>query len=92
MRPLLPVTTTIAATKKGLMESVYRMGLAAIDELLRGDAEKVAGTKGRRDLGRARNHRGSAPDELTSGGRRVQVARPACETAETARSRCRCRR
>ena len=76
MRLLLPITTAIAATKKGLMELVHRMGLAALDELLRVDAENVAGKKGRRDPGRARNHWGSAPSELTFGGRRVQVPRP----------------
>jgi transposase-like protein len=76
MRLLLPITTAIAATKKGLMELVHRMGLAALDELLRGDAEKVAGQKGRRDLGRTRNHWGTTPSELTFGGRRVRIARP----------------
>jgi putative transposase len=76
MRLLLPITTAIAATKKGLMELVHRMGLAALDELLRVEAGKVAGQKGRRDPGRTRNHWGTAPSELTFGGRRVRIARP----------------
>lgn len=76
MRLLLPMTTAIAATKKGLMELVHRMGLAALDELLRDDAEKLAGRKGHREPGRTRNHWGTTPGELTFGGRRVQIARP----------------
>jgi putative transposase len=76
MRLLLPMTTAVAATKKGLMELVHRLGLAALDELLRVDAEELVGEKGRRQRGRERNHWGTAPGELTFGGRRVQVARP----------------
>jgi putative transposase len=76
MRLLLPITTAVAATKKGLMELVHRMGLCALGELLRLDAEKLAGPKGRRRPGRARNHWGMAPSELTFGGRRIQIARP----------------
>jgi putative transposase len=76
MRLLLPMTTAVAATKKGLMDLVHRLGLAALDELLRVDAEELVGEKGRRQRGRERNHWGTAPGELTFGGRRVQVARP----------------
>lgn len=76
MRLLLPMTTAVAATKKGMMELVHRLGLAALDELLRVDAEELVGEKGRRQRDRERNHWGTAPGELTFGGRRVQVARP----------------
>ncbi|MEO6866881.1 MAG: hypothetical protein ABI200_02555 [Gaiellales bacterium] len=76
MRLLLPMTTAVAATKKGMMELVHRLGLAALGELLRVDAEELVGEKGRRQRGRERNHWGTAPGELTFGGRRVQVARP----------------
>lgn len=76
LRLLLPMTAAIAATKKGLMELVHRMGLAALDEVLRLDAEKLVGPKGRRQRGRARNHWGATNGELTFGGRRVQIPRP----------------
>ena len=76
MRLLLPMTTAIAATKKGLMELVHRMGLAALDELLRDDAEKLAGRKRHREPGRERTHWGTTPGKLTFGGRWVQIARP----------------
>ena len=83
MKLLVPVAAALAATKKGLMEFVYRMGLAALGELLRVDAEKVAGCKGRRQARRTRNHWGTAPSELTFGGRRMQVARPRVRDRDT---------
>ena len=73
---LIRVATAIAATKNGLMGLVHRMGLSALDELLRVDAEKIAGPKGRHRARRTRNHWGTAPGELTFGCRRVQVTRP----------------
>ena len=76
MKLLLPVITAIGATRNGVMELVHRLGLASLGELLRLDAEKLAGEKGRRRPGRELNHWGTTPGELTFGGRKIQVARP----------------
>ena len=76
MRLLLPVITAVAATTNGVMELVHRLGLASLGELLRLDAEGLAGEKGRRQPGRELNHWGTTRGELTFGGRKLQVARP----------------
>ena len=76
MKLLLPVITAVAATRNGVMELVHRLGLASLGELLRLDAEKLAGEKGRHRAGRELNHWGTTPGELTFGGRKLRVERP----------------
>ncbi len=44
---LLPMIAGIAATKADLTEWVYEQGLTALHELLRNDAEEIAGPKGK---------------------------------------------
>ena len=66
----------IAATKADLTEWVYEQGLTALHLLLREDAEKIAGPKGKHEKERTHNHWGSTDGELSFGGRRIQVSRP----------------
>lgn len=73
---LLPMVAGIAATRNGLMEFVHDAGLRALAELLRADAEDIAGPKGKHRATRQYNHWGTAPSELTFGGRRISVRRP----------------
>ena len=73
---LLPMIAGIAATKADLMEWVYEQGLTALHLLLREDAEKIAGPKGKHEKERTHNHWGSTDGELSFGGRRIQVSRP----------------
>ena len=80
MKLLLPVITAIGATRNGVMELVHRLGLASLGELLRLDAEKLAGEKGRRRPGRELNHWGTTPGELTFGGRKISGRASACSS------------
>ena len=72
---LLPMIAGIAATKADLTEWVYEQGLTALHLLLREDAEKIAGPKGKHEKERTHNHWGSTDGELSFGGRRIQVSR-----------------
>ena len=56
---LLPMIAGIAATKADLTEWVYEQGLTALHLLLREDAEKIAGPKGKHEKERTHNHWGS---------------------------------
>jgi transposase-like protein len=66
----------MTATRQHLLAWVHAHGLAALDEVFREEAVAVAGAKGRHQAQRTHHHWGTAPTELTFGGRRVQVRRP----------------
>lgn len=74
-RLLLPMMAGIAATKRGVMDMVHRVGLGVLEEAFRADAEALVGAKGRHQDERQFNHWGTAAAELTFGGRRVGVKR-----------------
>ncbi len=59
---LLPMIAGIAATKADLTEWVYEQGLTALHQLLREDAEEIAGPKGNNEKERI----------LTTGGARTE--------------------
>lgn len=73
---LLPMVAGIAATKTELTSWVQERGMEALAEVLRGDAEELAGTKGKHREDRTHYHWGRTTGELVFGGRRVQVERP----------------
>jgi putative transposase len=73
---LLPMVAGIAATKADLMTWVHEVGLGALSEILRGEAEAIAGPKGKHRVDRTHHHWGHASAELAFGGRRIGVARP----------------
>jgi len=73
---LLPMVAGIVATKADLTQWVYEQGLTALHELLRNDAEEIAGPKSKHQKERTHNHWGRTNGELSFGGRRVQVSRP----------------
>lgn len=75
-RMLLPMVAGIAATKSDLMNWVHEVGLAALSELLHGEAEAIAGPKGKHRADRTHHHWGHASAELAFGGRRIGVQRP----------------
>jgi transposase-like protein len=66
----------MTATRQHLLAWVHAHGLAALDEVFREEAVALAGAKGRHQAQRTHHHWGTAPTELTFGGRRVQVRRP----------------
>ena len=73
---LLPMIAGIGATKADLTQWVYEQGLTSLHELLRADAEELAGPKGKHEKERTHYHWGSTNGELSFGGRRIQVSRP----------------
>jgi transposase-like protein len=66
----------MTATRRHWLAWVQAHGLAALDEVFREEAVALAGAKGRHQAPRTHHHWGTAPTELTFGGRRVQVGRP----------------
>jgi transposase-like protein len=66
----------IEATRTGLLGLVHAMGRAALDELLRSEAEKIAGPKGKREPDRTAHHWGTTRTPLPFGGRDIVLERP----------------
>lgn len=77
---LLPMVVGMAATRKDLMDWVHEVGLGALSEVFREEAAAIAGAKGKHHVDRTHHHWGSAPSELTFGGRRITVGRPRVRT------------
>ena len=77
---LLPMIAGIATTKADLTSWVYELGVEALHELLRGDAEELAGKKGEHRKERTHYRWGKTVGELSLGGRRVAVERPRVRT------------
>lgn len=73
---VLPMVAGIEATRMGLFGLVHAMGRAALDELLRSEAEGVAGPKGKRIADRRAHHWGSTRTPLPFGGRDIVIERP----------------
>lgn len=73
---VLPLVAGIAATKQGLLEWVHDFGLRALDELMRDDAARIVGEKGRHRADRTHHYWGTTKSELTFGGRRISVEKP----------------
>ena len=71
-----PMLAGMTATRQHLLAWVHAHGLAALDEVFREEAVALAGAKGGHQAQRTHHHWGTAPTELTFGGRRVQVRRP----------------
>ena len=66
----------MTTTRQDLLAWVHAQGLAALDEVFREEAAALVGAKGRHQTQRTHHHWGTAPTELTFGGRRIQVRRP----------------
>jgi putative transposase len=73
---VLPLVAGIAATKQGLLEWVHDFGLRALDELMRDDAARIVGEKGKHRADRTHHYWGTTKSELTFGGRRISVDKP----------------
>ncbi len=71
-----PMLAGMTTTRQDLLAWVHAQGLAALDEMFRAEAAALVGAKGRHQTQRTHHHWGTAPTELTFGGRRVQVRRP----------------
>ena len=73
---LLPMVAGIAATKTELTSWIHEQGMEALHELLHGDAEELAGEKGKHRKDRTYYRWGTTEGEMSFGGRRIQVERP----------------
>jgi len=79
---VLPLVAGIAATRQGLLEWVHDFGLRALDELMRDDAARIVGEKGRHRADRTHHYWGKTRSELTFGGRRISVEKPRVRSKE----------
>jgi putative transposase len=73
---VLPLIVGAEATKRGLLAFVQQMGMLALRELFDGEAEMVAGPKGKHVTARTHHHWGTTRTPLPFGGRHVVVERP----------------
>jgi putative transposase len=73
---VLPMIVGAEATKRGLLAFVQQMGMLALRELFDGEAEMIAGPKGKHVAGRTHHHWGTTRTPLPFGGRHVVVERP----------------
>ena len=73
---VLPLIVGAEATKRGLLGFVQQMGMLALRELFDGEAEMIAGPKGKHVLNRTHHHWGTTRTPLPFGGRHVVVERP----------------
>jgi len=73
---VLPLVAGIAATRQGLLEWVHDFGLKALEELMRDDAARIVGEKGKHRADRTHHYWGKTHSELTFGGRRISVEKP----------------
>jgi putative transposase len=73
---LMPMMAGIASTKLELTSWLHAQGLEALNRLLLGEAEALAGKKGKHREDRTHYHWGHTTGELSFGGRRIQVERP----------------
>src|SRR2546427_10743720 len=75
-RMLQPMVAGIAATKSDLMNWVHEVGLGALREMLRGEAEAIARPKGKEREGRTPHHWGPTSADPGIGGRPAARSRP----------------
>ena len=73
---VLPLIVGAEATKRGLLAFVQQMGMLALRELFDGEAEMIAGPKGKHVSHRTHHHWGTTRTPLPFGGRHVVVERP----------------
>jgi|HubBroStandDraft_2_1064218.scaffolds.fasta_scaffold78681_2 putative transposase len=73
---VLPLIMGIEATRRGLLAFVQQTGMLALQELFAGEAELIAGPKGKHLPGRTHHHWGTTRTPLPFGGRHVVVERP----------------
>lgn len=73
---VLPMIVGAEATKRGLLAFVQQMGMLALRELFEGEAEMIAGPKGKHVEGRTHHHWGTTRTPLPFGGRHLVVERP----------------
>ena len=73
---VLPLIVGVEATKRGMLAFVQQMGMMAVQELFAGEAEMIAGRKGKHMPDRTHHHWGTTRTPLPFGGRHVVVERP----------------
>jgi len=73
---LLPMMAGLVAAKEDLLGFMNAMGHEAVESLFAAEVESLVGPKKKHQTDRRRYRWGTAPAELTLGGRRVTLRRP----------------
>src|SRR5512143_3409339 len=73
---VLPMMLASEAIKQGLLAFVQQVGMLAFRKLMEGEAEQIAGPKGKHNPERTHHHWGTAATLLPFGGRHIVVDRP----------------
>ncbi len=78
----LPLLSALTGARESVMDLCIRTGLEVLDHLMEEDRVALCGPAGRHDPDRTAYRSGSAPGEITLGGRRVALRRPRVRTVE----------
>jgi transposase-like protein len=68
--------------REGLLSLSLLCGVSTLDEMMREEAEAIAGPKGKRNPDRRANHWGSAVGPVVFGGQEVSISRPRVRTRD----------
>jgi hypothetical protein len=77
---ITPIVVGMMSAKQTLIGWVHQIGLNALEEVFRADAEQLAGPKGKHRRDRQCHHWGAAGARLSFGGRTITVKRPRVRT------------
>ncbi len=78
----LPLLSALTGARESVMDLCIRTGLEVLDHMMEEDRVALCGPAGRHDPDRTAYRGGSAPGEITLGGRRVALRRPRVRTVE----------
>ena len=78
----LPLLSALTGARESVMDLCIRTGLEVLDHMMEEDRVALCGPVGRHDPDRTAYRGGSAPGEITLGGRRVALRRPRVRTVE----------
>jgi len=73
---ITPIVVGMMSAKQTLIGWVHQIGLSALEEMFRADAEQLAGPKGKHRRDRQCHRWGTAGARLAFGGRNITVNRP----------------
>ena len=77
---ITPIVVGMMSAKQTLIGWVHQIGLSALEEMFRADAEQLAGPKGKHRRDRQCHRWGTAGARLAFGGRNITVNRPRVRT------------
>ena len=72
----LPVLGAFASIERSYFDLCIRAGQQVLDAMMEQDRTELCGPRWKRDPNRRAGRAGTAPSEVTLGGRRIQMTRP----------------